>query len=571
MGSTIIGIHGGHDASVTVLKEGCNVFSMGEERLSRQKNHFGFPHLALHYIFENNIVTADEIQVIASSSSIMRQDETEYSEQEKIPYIRKVFADLGCHDIDVQIHDHHLAHTASAYYGFTADKALIVTSDGSGDGLSNTICVGANGKIERLYASSFKETIGFIYGGVTSKLGYRYARHEGKVTGLAAYGNGDKFKQFLHTLRRVENGEIKARKPYPQIQKNLTSVLSNYLKLNPIRLTGFLLYTIWHLYVKKRPMVAETEYDFFEKRYTPEDLSAGVQGFTEEILCDWIAYWVKKTGIKRVALAGGVFANVKVNQRITERCGVDEIFIYPNMSDGGLSYGVAALAYYENHAYNPKQNITDTMYLGPEYTDAEILQCLKQDNNVTFEKSKNIAHDVAELVVNRTIVGWFQGKMEFGPRALGARSVVAMADDATINDWLNQRMQRTEFMPFAPSVLAEHMDDVFYIEKDGFKRPSEYMTITYDVKEKWRHKIAAVNHVDNTARPQMVSKKTNKLYYNMLSHVYDKTGIPLTINTSFNVHEEPIVMTPADALNALHRGMVDVVAMGSYLVRVKEN
>ena len=241
------------------------------------------------------------------------------------------------------------------------------------------------------------------------------------------------------------------------------------------------------------------------------------------------------------------------------------------MSDGGLAYGVATLEYYKNNAYDRKKNITDTMYLGPEYSDKDILTALQKDTNITWEKSDNIAHDVAQLIANRHIVGWFQGRMEFGPRALGARSVVAMADDATINNWLNERMQRTEFMPFAPSVLQEHMDDIFVIPKKGFKRASEYMTITYDVKEKWRSKIQAVNHVDNTARPQMVSKKNNPLYHQMLSYVYEKTGLPLVINTSFNVHEEPIVMSPEDALNALHRGMVDVVAMGNYLVHPKKD
>ena len=439
--------------------------------------------------------------------------------------------------------------------------------------MSGTVSICKNEKIERVNATSENLSIGHIYSGVTTRCGFRVGKHEGKITGLAAYGDGGKMKDHFNKLFYVENGEIKNYglvispyqnkfcNPKKDLMKNITKIIK------------------WNLYRKIQKKLngrisdrfSETEFYFFDQKFTNKDLSAGVQEFSEEIIVKWISHWVKKTGLKKLALAGGFFANVKVNQRIMEKCGIDELFIYPNMGDGGLAIGCAYLSYFKNNKYTKDIGKTDTMYLGTEYSDSEILSYLKKDEKVIYEKSKDIASDTAKLVADRKIIGWFQGKIEFGPRALGSRSVVAMPDDPSINDWLNKRMQRTEFMPFAPSVLGEHMDDIFVIPSDKFKKPAEYMTITYDVKKKWQGKIGVVNHIDNTARPQMVTKKTNPLYYKMISKVYELTGLPMTINTSFNVHEEPIVMTPYDGLNALHRGMVDVLAIGNYLVKMKNN
>ena len=236
------------------------------------------------------------------------------------------------------------------------------------------------------------------------------------------------------------------------------------------------------------------------------------------------------------------------------------------MGDGGLAFGAACLSYYSKNQYKPEISKADTMYLGNEYTDEQILNILQKQKNITYKKIDELSKETAKLIVNRKIIGWFQGRMEFGPRALGSRSVLAMPDDPTINKWLNDRMQRTEFMPFAPSVLSEHMDDIFEIKSEKFKRPAEYMTITYNVREKWRKKIGAVNHVDNTARPQIVYKKSNPLFYSLIEEVHRLTKLPMVINTSFNVHEEPIVMTPEDALESLKIGMIDILIIGNFLV-----
>ena len=561
----ILGIHSGHDASITVLKDGKNIFSISEERLNREKGYIGIPVLSLKYIIENKILpVCDEINVC---QCILYTESNTKRINAEIEILLKGY---GFKNIIFNIYDHHLSHASSAYYGAGIKDALIITSDGEGDDLSGGAYIYENGAIKELNTISREHSVGLMYTGITTMLGFKKSRHEGKITGLAAYGKPDKFDKYLKTLIECVDGNIVPKVTFPNLRKGYLGVIKDCQKFGWLKFIKWRWYRFVKRKIKKQNGWAfhDYEYLFFDQKYSKQDLAAGIQKFTEDILCQYVSYWVKKTGLKKVLLAGGVFANVKVNQRILENCGVDEVFIYPYMADGGLAFGQAVLKYYEDNPHCMETSKTHTMYLGTEYSDSEILKTLNQYDDLEFEKSSDIATDTAKLIADRKIVGWFQGKMEFGPRALGARSVVAMPDDPTINDWLNKRMQRTEFMPFAPSVLAEHMDDIFVIPH-GCKRPAEYMTITYDVKPKWREKIGAVNHVDNTARPQMVTKDTNPLYYKMISKVYELTGLPLTINTSFNVHEEPIVMTPDDGINALQRGMVDVLAMGSYLVKIK--
>lgn len=592
-----VGIFVGHDSSVSVLKNGREYFSISEERLTRMKGYYGFPFLAVDYIFKNIIKKTDKIDITYCRfghyiggdfyqrlKTALKKNGKDFpkgieninpndckNEIEYLQAVLKIYTNKKHH---INVYEHHLSHASSAYYGSGFKDALVVTADGAGDNSSATIYTGKNGVLKNLYSAPVNNSIGFIYCAITAMLGFKITRHEGKITGLAAYGNGDAVCKEIKKIIGVKNGKIILKQPEPN---------KYFRQLDLLNIINKIRFYIEYKAKKKiyknhkdKDIVYDVKYIDQEKyfynikyKYSAEDLAAGVQQFSEEILTEWISYWVKKTGMKKIALAGGVFANVKINQRILENCGVNDLFIYPNMGDGGLATGSAYLKYYQDNKYKPETSKTDTMYLGSEYSDIDILKCLKADKKIKYTKSKDIATDVAKLIAGRKIVGWFQGKMEFGPRALGGRSVVAMPDDPTINDWLNKRMQRTEFMPFAPSVLAEHMNDVFIIPK-GCKRPAEYMTITYDVKPKWQGKIGAVNHIDNTARPQMVTKQGNPLYHKMISQVYKLTGLPMTINTSFNVHEEPIVMTPNDGLNALHRGMVDILAIGSYLVEIKK-
>jgi carbamoyltransferase len=294
-----------------------------------------------------------------------------------------------------------------------------------------------------------------------------------------------------------------------------------------------------------------------------------VQRLLEDRIAEIIKFWVDKTGISDIVVAGGIFANVKFNQRIGELDCVDSLFVFPDMGDGGTAYGAAIYSEVARNGYHPARFCLHDVYLGPDFSDEDIRAELEKDPRIKFQRSDDVAADTAKHIASGRIVGWFQGRMEYGPRALGHRSILASPVDSTINTWLNERLNRTEFMPFAPSCLYEYADELFEIRKPSLKRPAEFMTITFRMKDEWVKRAPAVSHVDQTARPQLVRKDVDPLYHRLLSEYLGLTGLPLLINTSFNVHEEPIVCKPSEGIKALQSGMVDVLTIGNFVATYK--
>jgi len=274
-----------------------------------------------------------------------------------------------------------------------------------------------------------------------------------------------------------------------------------------------------------------------------------------------VTYWLKKTGMRKVAVSGGVHANVKLNQRIREIAGVEEVFVYPNMGDGGCGTGAAMLASGGSpFTGRPFENV----YFGPHYSEAEIAGELRKAG-LAGERVEGIEERVAELLTENHIVGRFDGRMEYGPRALGNRSILYPARDPEVNQWLNQQLGRTEFMPFAPAALADEGHRLFKNLR-GCEKTAEFMTITFDCTDEMKRSCPAAVHVDGTARPQLVSERTNQQFARILRAYHDRTGIPAVINTSFNMHEEPIVCSPSDAVRAFLLGRLDYLAIGPFLV-----
>jgi carbamoyltransferase len=260
-------------------------------------------------------------------------------------------------------------------------------------------------------------------------------------------------------------------------------------------------------------------------------------------------------------LSGGVVANVKLNQRIFELDGVDNIFIHPNMGDGGCGTGAALLEFQGDG--NLSKPLPD-VYLGPEYSDEDILASL-QRSQLAYDKYTPIEPKIAQLIAAGKVVARFNGRMEYGPRALGNRSILYHAREPEVNQWLNQRLGRTEFMPFAPATLYEHRHQC-YLNVDGGDYAAQFMTITFDCTEFMKRESPAAVHVDGTARPQLVTAASNPSFHRILAEYHRLTGLPSVINTSFNMHEEPIVCRPDDAVRAFLQGNLDYLAIGSFLV-----
>lgn len=415
--------------------------------------------------------------------------------------------------------DHHLSHAANSFYCSGFDRALCITLDGYGTGLAGSVSEARDGKIHRLHGVAFPNSLGTLYEHVTSSLGFKPSRHEGKIVGLASYGDPSILGEIL--LSRIEQ-----------------------------RPGDFSIYEANNVYFSR----------FLASKFPKIDVAAAYQYALEVVATNFVKYWVAKTGIDTVVLSGGVTANVKLNQRIFEIDGVNQIFVYPNMGDGGCGTGAAI---YHSWPGGAMESISDT-YFGVDYTEAQILAALEAEK-LTFERPDNLAAKVAGLVHNGQVVARFDGRMEYGPRALGNRSIMYHAREPEVNQWLNKRLGRTEFMPFAPVTLYEAREKCYHNIK-GAEHAAEFMTVTFDCTEFMKETCPAAVHVDGTARPQLIRREVNPGYYDIVKEYEKLSGIPSLINTSFNMHEEPIVDSPEDAVRAFMEGVLDYLAIGPFLV-----
>jgi len=417
--------------------------------------------------------------------------------------------------------EHHASHSASAYFLSGFDRALIVTLDGYGSGLAGSVSVGEGSSIRRIHDLEYPHSLGTFYETVTSSLGLKPSRHEGKIVGLAAYGDAKILVDLLLSRFHQEPGSFR-------IIENNNIYFSRHLAT------------------------------LFPKI----DVAAAYQRALEIVATNYVRHYVQKTGIDTIVLSGGVVANVKMNQRIFEIPGVRRIFIYPNMGDGGCGTGAALLACQEAIS-EPLR--CESVYFGPDYTE-DFIQSELKVRGLNFEHIQPIEPVIAMLIHQGHVVARFNGRMEYGPRALGNRSILYRATEPEVNQWLNQRLGRTEFMPFAPVTLFEERHRC-YKNITGAELAAQFMTITFDCTDYMKTNCPAAVHVDGTARPQLILKEVNPSYYRIAKEYYQISGIPSLINTSFNMHEEPIVNSPNDAIRAFLQGNLDYLAIGNFLVK----
>lgn len=592
----ILGLAPGHNSTAALLKDGEIRYAMSEERLSRFKGDTRFPKLAIkrilemegigladidHFVIHSKDITSFDlhdqkffwddipraesvlykieksqllsylIYAIPKIGSMYRSESVKAGERLFYDNIKKFGIDID----KLMIYDHHMSHAAGAYYTCNADPCLIVTLDASGDGLSASINIGKDGAIERIDSTPVTSgTSGGFYSAVTQYLGYTPNRHEGKILGLAAYGDIEKCYDKMVPLLSYDSQSR-------QLSNSLNSENGFIEKLK------LKMYEISQIFQGRKTNRYHTYCENNFSSFSKEDLAAAAQKRLEDVIVEYVRTYVEETGIKDVVLAGGVFSNVKLNQRIFEDLSLNSIFIHPDMTDGGCALGSAFLKWRElnDFSLNCKKDIED-VYWGQSFTNEDISQAIKR-NKLKAAYIENIEEHVADLLTKGKVIGYFgtQG-MEYGPRALGNRSIIAAATDNKINDWLNERLKRTEFMPFAPVVLEEEAPKILKNFTSGNRQAAKFMTITFDVTDFCIEKAPAIVHIDSTARPQTINEKQNPSYYKILKFYNEKTGIPCMINTSFNVHEEPIVCTPEDAIKSFREGRIDILVMGNWLI-----
>ncbi|MDD5492887.1 MAG: carbamoyltransferase C-terminal domain-containing protein, partial [bacterium] len=429
---------------------------------------------------------------------------------------------------------HHFSHAAGACFCAGWEEALSVVIEGYDWQHSFVLEEFKKGRFNDLAKTKWPHSPGIFYRLVTTILGFDYLRHAGKVTGLAAFGDPAVLREKVNALL---------------IADNMT------LKMSPL---VFILAEQYLLYDKLPAYFAG------ESR---ENIAAAFQKRLEEVVIEVITEAMTRSGKRKLVFSGGVAGNVLMNQRIHDLPGVEAIFICPPMGDSGLALGAALYA--QNTAllrtgkYLQPEKVKD-MYLGTGYNDGEIKEALTSAGvkGIFFQ---DIEKEIARLLAAKKVVARFYGRMEYGPRALGNRSILFHAGDNDVNDWLNKRLERTEFMPFAPSVLIEDCE-VYFQRVKGAEHTAEFMTITFDCTEKMKKECPAVVHIDGTARPNFVKKEINPSYYRVIKEYKELTGVGVVLNTSFNMHEEPIVCSPYDAIRSFQRGHLDYLAIGNWLV-----
>jgi carbamoyltransferase len=599
MTSIVLGINCGHDATACLLVNGKISAAVAEERLNRNKMHLGFPWLSIkevlrisgvnpksldavvvphnaylnaHPFFINRIMRKDiqgidignEFGLVSLAREVFYQIReggrfsTSFSRTINGNYAKKKFQ-LSLEELGIRCPllsiEHHLAHAASAYYNSGFEECLVITLDGSGDGLSHTTNIGRKGSIFRLASTSELFSPGIFYSAITKFLGYERHRHEGKITGLSAFGDPCQLYPFLQEVLCLSE------------DKNSFSSQKNF-NFSFFQKVGWSFRLFSDNYF--RGLTTNYLLNLFEKNLSsekPEDIAAAAQKVLEDSTVELVKKALKETGMQKIALAGGVCGNVRLNQKISEIEGVEEIFICPNMGDGGCALGGALHYFYHElkingEPFQPQK--LENVYWGPEYTDDEIKSELL-NIGLDFKLSDDVEEETAKYIAQGHVVGRFSGRMEYGPRALGNRSILVEPLKEDISKILNTRLKRNDFMPFAPSILEE--DATKYFDRVGyFSHTAEFMTISCNFKSIHHGVYPAVTHIDYSARPHIVCKKSNPSFHKVLSKYKEKTGVPLLLNTSFNAHENPIVCSPKDALNSLLQGCVDVLSIGNFIV-----
>lgn len=591
----IVGINAYHgDAAAAIIRDGKLIAAVEEERFSRCKHCAGFPTESLRYCLEVAGARIEDVEHVGISrdpsahlhkkvlfaatraAKSLRGGEGSKDRSSEVsgPGIVRVVADrlanaarvrdlredvaaaLGVPKgkLRARFHnvEHHRAHLASSFYISPFERAALLSIDGFGDFISTMWGIGEGNSIEVLGQVEYPHSSGVVYTATTQFLGFPHYGDEGKVMGLAPYGKPRFIEEFRDIIRTEEGGRFRLNLDY--FRHHAEGVEMTWDEGSP---------GIGRIfspeYVKLFGPPREQGAPLTDRE---RDIAASLQARLEEVCFHILTHLHEKTGLTDLGLSGGVAYNSVMNGKILLHTPFQRVFVQPAAGDSGTALGVCYQIY--NGILNrPRGEVMEGSYTGPEFSAAEILAELER-SGLTYEtySDRTVTQRAAQDIASGAVVGWFQGRMEFGPRALGNRSIVADPRRAEMKDVLNERIKKREpFRPFAPSVLEEHVGD--YFEQT---HPAPTMLMVYQVKPEMRAAIPAITHVDGSGRLQTVSRKVNERYYQLISDFRELTGVPIVLNTSFN-ENEPIVCTPRHAIDCFMKTRMDVLYLQNYAVR----
>ncbi len=577
----ILGINAYHaDSSAAIFVNGKMIAAIEEERFRRVKHWAGFPNLAIEFCLKEAGVSLDKVDHIAIGRDpaakffkkmmfVARQPlgslsmiANRFGNAKKVANIYKdlltldpsFLGTINATDLSKKVHqvEHHRSHIASAFFASPYEEAAVLSIDGSGDFTTTMIGVGKGNKIEVLDSVDFPHSLGIFYTAFTQLLGFPHYGDEYKVMGLAPYGN----PQYVDKLRDVvkldnTNGLFKLNFDYFRpANKGYIFYGEDHIPAAPV------IYSDKMVSVFGKPREKNEPLSQYHK-----DMAASVQRFTEEVIFHILTHLHKRTGLDKVCIAGGVAQNSVANGKITRNTPFKQVYIPSAGHDAGISMGAAL--YVQHHKLNlPRQQPIWNAYTGSTFVNDEIEKLLN-DRSISYRRLSDdeLFETVSNRLVNAGVVGWFSGRAEFGPRALGGRSILADPRRSDAKDLLNAKIKRREsFRPFAPSILKEYVDEYFEVND-----VVPFMEKVFPIKKEKHTAIPAVTHVDGTGRLQTVDKEVSPRYYRLIETFRQKTGVPILLNTSFN-ENEPIVNTPVEALECFLRTNMDMLVLENCVI-----
>ncbi|MEN3046496.1 MAG: carbamoyltransferase N-terminal domain-containing protein [Candidatus Hydrothermales bacterium] len=585
-----------HDSAAALTIDGVPVALAQEERFSRKKGDASFPEKSIEFVLkEAGLLSKDLDYVVFYEKPFLKFERVIKTQFLNFPFHPFVFAasmrnllgeklwirEIICNKLKISpkkvlFCSHHLSHASSAFFPSPFEEAVILTVDGVGEWTTTAISVGRGNNIEMIKEIYFPHSLGLLYSTFTAFLGFEVNEGEYKVMGMAPYGYPKHVEEVKKLINLYDDGSFSLNLDYFSFHKSLDRTYSEkFLKLfgkprNPAS-KFFTRETGWPSYFGEKPDKFEYEKMAMEQE-NYANIAASIQSVLEEALINLAKEAYRMTNLKYLCLGGGVALNSVANWKIYKSLPFEEVFIQPAAGDAGGALGAALCV--EHMMLGSKRNfVMKNASFGKSYSAEEINLFLSKNNikdiAVYYEDEDRLIEKVVEELLNGKVIGWFHGKFEWGPRALGNRSILADPRIKEMKDIVNTKIKfREPYRPFAPSVLIEHAEDWFEItEKEKEQHPFRFMLYVVPVKkEKWE-KIKAVTHVDFSARPQFVYKEENPRYYKLILKFYKETGIPMILNTSFNLKGEPIVNSPEDAFSTFIRSGLDVLVLENFIIK----
>jgi carbamoyltransferase len=579
-----------HDAAAVLLQDGKLVAAAEEERFTRKKHDYDFPKNAIQFCLDTGgLKGADIDYVVFFEKPFRKLDRILATVLATYPQSWKVFREsmitwildklwvgstlqqeLGIPKERILFSDHHLSHAASAYLCSPFDESAILTVDGVGEWVTAATGVGRGNTIKLDQQIEFPHSIGLLYSAFTAFLGFEVNEGEYKVMGMAPYGQPRYVDKVWKLVKQYQDGSFSldmdyfsfhhsTNKTYNRRFADLFGEPRDSEMLFFTEATGFPSYF-------GMPPANVKELSKINQHYA--DIAASIQKVTEDLLVNMAAALQKRTGLKRLCMAGGVALNSVANSRILRESGFEELYIQPAAGDGGGALG-AALWAYNSLLGKPRNFCMNRADWGQQYSQGEVADFLTKNNipHRQFDCEDQLLDHVVNRLSNGKVIGWYHGRFEWGPRALGSRSIIADPGNPQMKDIVNSKIKfREPYRPFAPSVLAEHAEKYFELPHATQHYPARYMLYVVPVKENHHSTLPAITHVDGTGRLQTVFKSESPRYYKLIERFGQATGVPVLLNTSFNLKGEPIVTTPANAFNTYMKSEMEGLVLENFVL-----